>query len=60
VKALRLTESEIEALVELLAEETGMTVIKQSGLTGYTYTLLNEDDTWFFLLNNQDYGATRH
>ncbi len=54
------SEDELELALDRLAHEHGLSIIKESNLTGYSYTLLNKDDTWYFLLNHCDYNATRH
>lgn len=56
-----MTDSEsLELLVDQLANEFGMSVIKESNLTGYSYTILNKDDTWYYLLNHCDPQSTWH
>ncbi len=55
---MTVNESSVEVLIDELAQRIGYNVIKESNLTGYTYTLINKDDTWFYLLNH--YEGTAH
>jgi hypothetical protein len=55
-----LTDEERELAIDQLAHELGMNVIKESSVTGYSYTILSKDDTWYYLLNHCEPTATWH